>query len=219
MKSMLKVDFKRMSKTKYFYIILVCALLIPIIMTVMLKMMDGKVSVNPQTGVETVMEGMDNVWQSMGPLPTSGYAKNLFTVRSRKADYVASKTIAGFVCGALMLILYFIGSMVGGAIAGISYDLGTLNIGNIVMSMTAKIFLMLVFTGIYVLISVAAKQKTWLSILGSLGGGMLMFMMIPMITPLNSTIINVIMCAGGGLLFSVGMGALSNVVLKKTRLV
>lgn len=256
MKSMLKVDFKRMSKTKYFYIILACAFMIPIIMTVMLKMMDGKVTVNPQTGVETVMEGMDNVWQSIGPLPveegesaggmdvmsmcninmmfmlaavficlfvsddfTSGYAKNLFTVRSRKADYVASKTIAGFVCGALMLILYFIGSMVGGAIAGISYDLGTLNIGNIVMSMMAKIFLMLVFTGIYVLISVAAKQKTWLAILGSLGGGMLMFMMIPMITPLNSTIINVIMCAGGGLLFSVGMGALSNVVLKKTRLV
>ena len=60
------------------------------------------------------------------------------------------------------------------------------------MSMMAKIFLMLVFTGIYVLISVAAKQKTWLVILGSLGGG---------------------------LLFSVGMGALSNVVLKKTRLV
>jgi len=29
----------------------------------------------------------------------SGYAKNLFTVRARKGDYVISKTLAGFVCG------------------------------------------------------------------------------------------------------------------------
>lgn len=29
----------------------------------------------------------------------SGYAKNLFTVRARKTDYVASKTIIGFIAG------------------------------------------------------------------------------------------------------------------------
>ena len=65
----------------------------------------------------------------------------------------------------------------------------------------------------------AAKQKAWLSICGSLGGGMLLFMMVSMITPLGSTIINVALCAVGGALFAFGLGAISKVVLKKTSLV
>ena len=59
-KSMLKVDFRRMSKSKLFYILIACALVLPVIMTVMMAMMDGSVSVNPQTGEETVMEGPEN---------------------------------------------------------------------------------------------------------------------------------------------------------------
>ena len=42
---------------------------------------------------------------------TSGYAKNLFTVRSKKSDYVISKTITCFVAGASMIVAFFIGSM------------------------------------------------------------------------------------------------------------
>ena len=38
----------------------------------------------------------------------SGYAKNLFTVRAKKKDYVISKTVSGFIAGALMLIAFFI---------------------------------------------------------------------------------------------------------------
>ncbi|MBQ3014736.1 MAG: hypothetical protein IJD75_06355, partial [Clostridia bacterium] len=67
--------------------------------------------------------------------------------------------------------------------------------------------------------SVAAKQKAWLALCGSLGGGMLLFMMVSMITPLNSTIVNVLFCAAGGLLFAVGLGAISKAVLKRTSLV
>ena len=254
LKSMLKVDFRRMFKSRLFYILLATALIIPILMTVMMTMMDGSVSVNPQTGVETVIHGPENAWQSIGTMPDgealggmdvmsmcninmmfmlvavficlfisddfrSGYAKNLFTVRAKKGDYVISKTIAGFVCGTFMLIAYFIGAMLGGAISGLSFDLGTLNPANIVMCMIAKIFLMLVFVAIFVLISVAAKQKAWLSICGSLGGGMLLFMMVPVITPLSSTMMNVILCLAGGALFSLGLGAASNRVLSKTSLV
>mgnify|MGYP003296242562 FL=1 len=254
MKSMLKVDFKRMFKSRVFYILIACALVMPILMTVMMAMMDGSVSVDPQTGVETVMKGPENTWQNIGTLPggeamggneifmmcninmvfmivavfvclfisddfRSGYAKNLFTVRAKKGDYIISKTLAGFVCGALMLIAYFIGSVLGGAMAGLSFELHGLNAGNIVMCMLAKIFLMLVFVSIFTLISVAAKQKAWLSICGSLGGGMLLFMMVSMITPLGSTIINVALCAAGGSLFAFGLGAISKVVLKKTSLV
>ena len=254
LKSMLKVDFKRMFKSKLFYILLACALVMPILMTVMMAMMDGSVSVNPQTGEESIMVGPENTWQNIGTLPggeamggmdvfmmcninmmfmavavficlfisddfRSGYAKNLFTVRAKKGEYIISKTLAGFVCGAIMLILYLIGSMLGGAIAGLSFDLHGLTAGNLVMCMLAKVFLMLVFVSIFVLISVAAKQKAWLALCGSLGGGMLLFMMVSMITPLSSTMINVVLCLAGGVLFAVGLGCVSKAVLKKSSLV
>lgn len=254
LRSMVKVDFRRMFKSKLFYILIACALVMPVLMTVMMTMMDGSISVDPQTGVETIMEGPENTWQNIGTLPDgedmggsdvfmmcninmvfmiaavficlfisddfrSGYAKNLFTVRAKKGDYVISKTIAGFVCGALMLIAYFIGSVLGGAISGLSFDLHGLTAGNLVMCMVAKVFLMLVFIAIFVLISVAAKQRAWLALCGSLGGGMLLFMMVSMITPLSSTVINVLLCLIGGLVFAFGLGAISKVVLSKTSLV
>ena len=252
-KSMLKVDFRRMFKSKLFYILIACALVMPILMTVMMSMMDGSVSVNPQTGEETIMVGPENTWQNIGTLPgeplggdevfmmcninmafmgvavfvclfisddfRSGYAKNLFTVRAKRGEYVFSKTLSGFVCGTLMLIAYLVGSILGGAISGLSFDLHGLNAGNLVACMLAKIFLMLVFVSIFTLISVAAKQKAWLSICGSLGGGMLLFMMVSMITPLGSTLLNIVLCAAGGALFAFGLGAISKVVLKKTSLV
>ena len=252
--SMLKVDFRRMFKSGLFYILLACALLMPILMTVMMAMMDGSVTVDPQTGVESVMVGPENTWQNIGTLPggeamggmdvfsmcninmvfmivavficlfisddfRAGFAKNLFTVRAKKGDYVVSKTVAGFLCGALMLILYFVGAVLGGAISGLSFDLHGLTAINLVMCLLAKIFLMPVFISIFVLISVAAKQKAWLAICGSLGGGMLLFMMVSMITPLSSTMLNVILCFAGSAMFAIGLGIASKAVLKKTSLV
>ena len=253
LKSMLRIDMRRMFKSKLFYILIACALIMPILMTVMMSMMDGQESVNQQTGEITIMQGPENAWQNIGTLPgealggseifmmcninmafmgvavfvclfisddfRSGYAKNLFTVRSKRGEYVISKTVSGFICGAFMLIVYFIGSVLGGAISGLSFDLHGLNAGNLVMCMLAKIFLMLVFVSIFTLISVAAKQRAWLAICGSLGGGMLLFMMVSMITPIGSTIINVALCAVGGMLFAFGFGAISKAVLKKTSLV
>ena len=253
LKSMLRIDMRRMFKSKLFYILIACALIMPILMTVMMSMMDGQESVNQQTGEITIMQGPENAWQNIGTLPgealggseifmmcninmafmgvavfvclfisddfRSGYAKNLFTVRSKRGEYVISKTVSGFICGAFMLIAYFIGSVLGGAISGLSFDLHGLNAGNLVMCMLAKIFLMLVFVSIFTLVSVAAKQRAWLAICGSLGGGMLLFMMVSMITPIGSTIINVALCAVGGVLFAFGFGAISKAVLKKTSLV
>ncbi len=212
--------------------------------------MDGTVSVNPQTGEETVMEGFKNVWQAIGSLSSSGgamqmdltgmcninliyfiagvlvcifvaddfrsgYTKNLFAVRADKTDYVISKTLIGFVGSVLMLIAFFAGTMIGGAIAGLPFTMEGVNSGGIVMCMLSKMFLMLVFVAIYVVMSIVAKQRSWLSILLSLGVGMLLFMMIPMLTPLDATFVNVIMCLIGGALFAVGLGAVGRVVLKK----
>ena len=216
-KSMLGVDFYRLFHTPMFYIFLAIAAIIPAIVSGMTTMTDP----NGQT-----VELYTNAWQIIAAEDSlyvirsiADYAKNLFTVRAKKSDYVISKTLAGFVCGALMLAAYLIGAVIGGAISGLSFDLHGLNVGNIVCCMLAKVFLMPVFVSIFTLVSVAAKQKAWLSICGSLGGGMLLFMMVSMITPLSSTFVNVAFCAAGGVLFAVGLGAISNVVLKKTSLV
>ena len=261
--SMLKVDFKRLFLSRSFYIIVAACLLAPILILVMTTMMDGSVTVDPNTGVETVMEGFDNVWQIIGSVSDSnasanaggdmsamsmdivsmcninmlyfaiavlvcifvaddfrsGYAKNLFTVRAKKTDYVASKTLVLFVGSAFMMLAFFIGSIVGGAVSGLSFEMVGFGALNLVWCILSKIVLVSVFVPIYLIMSVVAKQKLWMSILLSMMLGMFLFMMIPMLTPLNATLGNVLICAVGGVLFAVGLGAISNVVLKKTSLV
>lgn len=149
----------------------------------------------------------------------SGYAKNLFTVRSKKTDYIISKTLTGFTGGAIMILAYLAGSILGGKIVVLSFDAGTAGVSGIVMCFVSKILLMAVFIPIYLLWSVVGKQKLWMSMVGSLCVGMLFFMMIPALTPLNSGIMNVVLCLAGGAVFSIGLGAVSNTILKKTSLV
>ena len=259
--SMLKVDFKRLFLSRSFYIIVAASLLAPILILVMTTMMDGSVSVNPQTGEETVIEGFDNVWQIIGSVSDpnasasgdmsamsmdivsmcninmlyfaiaalvcifvsddfrSGYAKNLFTVRAKKTDYVASKTLVLSFGAAMMVLAFFIGSIVGGAVSGLSFEMVGFDALNLVWCILSKMVLVSVFVPIYLIMSVVAKQKLWMSILLSMMVGMFLFMMIPMLTPLNATLGNVLICTVGGVGFGFGLGAISNLVLKKTSLV
>ncbi len=261
--SMLRVDFKRLFLSRAFYIIIASCLVAPILILVMTTMMDGSVSVNPQTGEETVIEGFDNVWQIIGSVSdpnananaggemsamsmdivsmcninmlyfaiaalvcifvaddfVSGYAKNLFTVRAKKTDYVASKTLVLTFGAAMMILTFFVGSLVGGAVSGLSFKMDGFHAGNLVMCVLSKMVLVSAFVPIYLIMSVAAKQKLWLSILLSMMVGMFLFMMIPMLTPLNATVLNVLLCAVGGVGFGFGLGTISNAILKKTSLV
>ncbi|MBQ2734405.1 MAG: ABC transporter permease [Clostridia bacterium] len=261
-KSMLRVDFRRMFKMPLLYIIVAVCLVMPILILVMTTMMDGTVSVDPQTGAETVIEGFDNVWQIIGSVSSdtgassdaaamgagmsltsmcnvnmlyfaiavlvcvfvaedfrSGYAKNLFTVRAKKSDYVLSKTLVCSAGAALMILAFFVGSLLGGAIAGLPFDMVGFGIVELVMCVLSKMLLVTVFVPIYLIMSVAAKQRLWLSLILSFMVGMFLFMMIPLLTPLNATALNVLLCLAGGALFGIGLGAISNLVLKKTSLV
>ncbi|MBQ8696523.1 MAG: ABC transporter permease, partial [Clostridia bacterium] len=233
LRSMLKVDFRRMFNTPLIYIIVASCLLMPVLILVMTTMMDGTVSTNPQTGEETVIEGFDNVWQIIGSVSggqaqseqtmemsmtamcninmlyffiavlvylfvsgdfRSGYSKNLFTVRSKKTDYVISKTLVCCVGSALMILAFFIGSVLGGAISGLPFGMEGFGVTNLVMCILSKMLLVSIFVPIYLVMSIAAKSKAWLSILLSMMVGMFLFMMIPMLTPLNATALNVLLC-------------------------
>ena len=253
-KSMLGVDLRRMFTSPLFYIMVGIEFVMPILILVMTTMMDGTVSVNPQTGEETVMEGFKNVWQIIGSVSggeqtmamditsmcninmlffiisvyvcifvgddfRSGYAKNLFIVRAKKDDYIISKTISCFIAGASMVIAFFVGAMIGGAIAGLPFTLEGANAFNVVMCMLCKVNIVSIFVSIYILASVFAKQKLWLSLLLSFGIGMFMFMMISIISPLNAGIIHFILSLAGSIIFSIGIGIGSKAVLSKTSLV
>ncbi len=145
----------------------------------------------------------------------SGYSKNLFTVRAKKSDDIISKTIIGFAASAILLIAFFAGAVIGGAVMSVPFTMDGFNAANLVMCMLSKIFLMAAFVAIYVMASVIAKQKTWLCMVISFGVAMLLFSMIPMITPLDASLLNVLLTLVGGGLFSLGFGAISHLVLKK----
>lgn len=149
----------------------------------------------------------------------SGYVKNLFTVRAIKRDYVISKTLIGILGGGAMLLSFFLGAVLGGKISGLSFAVGITGAFGILMCMLGKILLMGIFSGIYVLMSVIAKQRLWLSVLLSLMCGMFLFNIVPMVTPLDSTPMNVLLCGVGGLLFSIGLGAVSNQALLRQDLI
>ncbi len=246
LKTMLKVDFKRMFTMPLVYIMAGVSLAMPVLILVMTSTMGGaeggagmfsnvwqaisSVSGGESSGMSmdlTTMCNMNLTYFLIAVLVCvfvaedfrSGYAKNLFTVRSKKVDYVFSKSLVCFTGGAIMILAYFIGAMLGGAIGGLPFTMDGFNAGGIIACLFAKIFLVAVFVAIFLTFAVVAKQRTWLSILLSLGVGAFMFMMIPMMTPLNATFIHVIMTLAGGALFAVGLGAISNLILNKTSLV
>lgn len=250
LKSMLKVDFKRMFTMPLVYITAGVSFALPVLILVMTSLMGA-----PEEGAEAA-QTFTNVWQAIGAVSSSdagsslsmdittmcninmlyflvsvfvcifvgedfksGYAKNLFTVRAKKTDYVISKSIVTFVGATAMFIAYFIGAMIGGAIAGLPFGMQGFNAANLIACLFSKIFVTAIFVGISLTLSVVAKQRLWLSIIISLAAGMLLYMMIPMMTPLNSGFLNVIMTLAGGGLFAAGLGAVSNIILNKTCLV
>ena len=259
--SMIKLDFKRLFISRYFYIIIGCCIIAPILILVMTKMMEGTPmtdqngnTILDEQGNPGLMEGFKNVWQMLGSVSGSntgmsmdlvsmcninmmylgiavlvcmfissefkcGYVKNLFTRRSNKIDYVFSKTLVSFIGGTIMLLSFFIGSLIGGAIVSISFEMVDFNMLNLIMCLLSKFGLVLVFASIFVVMSVAAKDKLWLSLLVGLGASMLLFMMIPTISPLDSTFMNVLLSFVGGLMFAFALGTVSNLILKKTRLI
>ena len=252
--TMLKVDFRRMFTMPLIWIMLGACLVMPIAILVMTTMMDGTVSVDPQTGVETVVEGFDNVWQIIGSVSTadtgmgmdmtsmcninllyfivsvlvcvfvsqdfrSGYCKNLFTVRAKKGDYVISKTLVCCIGGALMILAFFAGSLLGGAIAGLPFTMDGFTVQNVVMCVLSKALLIGVFVGLYLLWSLVGRQRLWLSLVGSMMTAMFLFMMIPMLTPLDATPVHAIGCLAGSILLCTGLGIAGRTILNRSSLV
>ena len=237
--TMRAVDRRRMAKSPLLYILIGVSLAMPILILVMTSMVGGEESglvftnawqAISSEGMSMDMTAMMNsnlLYFLMAVLVglfvsedfRSGYAKNLFTVRAKKGSYVASKIITCSIGGALMLLGWYVGTFVGGSIAGLSFDTGSAGVFGVTMCMLSKIALVPLFCSIDTLVSCFAKNKAWLAVCGSLAAGALLFTMVPMMTPLNSGVKNLAMCLVGGAIFATAIGAVSKGVLTKSNLV
>lgn len=240
LKSMLNVDFYRLFHTPLFYIMLFVSAIIP---ALVLTMTGANETADAQTftNVWQVVEAISGSNSGAGLMDlatmcninmvfifvaimvsifvshdySSGYNKSIFTVHSKKVDYVISKSIVGFISGACMIIAYVLGTMVAGLISGLSFALGEATVLSTFICLLSKIFLMGIFVPLYITVAVFFKQKLWLSIIGSFAVGILFYPIAMMTAPLNANILNLILCIAGGAMLGVAFGALSTLILNK----
>lgn len=181
LKTMLKVDFRRMFTMPLVYIMAGISFVVPVLILVMTSLLGG---------AEEGAAMFTNTWQAIGSAGgsvtgmditgmcninlmyfliaiavcifvaddfRSGYCKNLFTVRAKRIDYCISKTAAGFACGGIMLATYLIGAVLGGAIAGLPFDTAGFGTGGLVACLFSKLFLVFIFVSVALTLGVAAK--------------------------------------------------------------
>lgn len=240
LKSMLKVDFYRLFHTPLFYIMLIVSALIP---ALVLTMTGANETVDTQTftNVWQVIEAISGANSGAGIMDlatmcninmvfiftaimisifvshdySSGYNKSIFTVHSKKIDYVLSKAVVGIFSGACLVLAYVIGAFLSGAISGLSFALNGASVLSAIGCIISKMFLMGIFVPLYIMVAVFFKQKLWLSIIGSFAFGILFYPIAMMTAPLNTGILTFILCFVGSALLGTGISALSTLILNK----
>ncbi len=146
---------------------------------------------------------------------SSGFVKNIFTVHSKKIDYVISKSAIGIFSGTGMIVIYFIGTIVAGLFTHKSFDV---NVAGLIMCLLSKAFLMGIFCSLFLSISVFFRNKLWLTIVFTFLFGM-MFYPAASIATLNSTVLTVLLSLIAGSIGAVLIGGISTLTLKKRDLV
>lgn len=146
---------------------------------------------------------------------SSGFVKNIFTVHSKKIDYVISKSAVGIFGGVGMIITYLLGTVVAGLFTGKAFDV---NVGGLVMCLVSKMFLMGIFCALFLAISVFFRNKLWLTIIFTFLFGM-MFYPAASVATLNSSLFTAFASLIAGVIGAIAIGAVSTVILKKRDLV
>jgi hypothetical protein len=146
---------------------------------------------------------------------SSGFVKNIFTVHSKKVDYVISKSAVGIFGGAGMIITYIIGTVAAGLLTGKAFDV---NVGGLIMCLLSKMLLMGIFCSLFLSVSVFFRNKLWLTIVFTFLFGMMLYPAASFAT-LDSTFITLLMSLVASAAGTVAIGAVSTVILKKRDLV
>jgi len=240
-KTMLKLDFYRLFHTPIFYIMLLIAALIPVLVLTMAgaEGPDGTAAMPAFTNVWQVFEGISGStaglmeFENMANVNmvyifaaimlsifvahdySSGFVKNIFTVHAKKSDYIVSKSVAGIFGGMCMILSYFVVTLIVGAVMGKSFDLGGANAFNVIMCLLSKMALMGVFVPLYLSAAVLFKQKLWVTIIATFAAGILFYPVASIAVPLDASILTLIMCLLAGGIGFIAFGSLSGLILNK----
>lgn len=188
LKGMLGVDFYRLFHTPMFYIFLCIAAIIPAMILSMTGMPgpDGTAAPmytntwqiiaadTPLYVVSDIAEyaNMNMVFIFGGIMVSvfighdykSGYVKQLFTTHSKKQDYMMSKSIVGAFSMACMCITYIVGSVIAGALVGMSFEV---NIGSLTAAVLGKMIMSLGWASLYTFLNIIFRRYFGISIVSS----------------------------------------------------
>ena len=142
---------------------------------------------------------------------SSGFAKNIFTVHSKKMDYVVSKSSIGVFSGVCMIITYVIGAVASGLITGKAFDV---NMSGLVMCLISKMLLMGVFCSLFLGIAVFFRNKLWMTIIFTFLFGMILYP-AGSIATLGSTVVTILISLVAGAIGALAIGAVSTLILKR----
>ena len=146
---------------------------------------------------------------------SSGFVKNIFTVHSKKIDYVISKSAIGVFSGAGMIVTYVFGTVIAGIITGKSFEV---DMGGLIMCLVSKAFLMGVFCSLFLGIAVFFRNRLWLTIVFTFLLGMMLYPAASVAT-LSSTGVTVLLTAIAGAIGAAAFGTASTSILRKRDLV
>jgi len=142
---------------------------------------------------------------------SSGFVKNIFTVHSKKVDYVISKTAIGLFGGTGMILTYVLGTVVAGLLTGKAFDV---DVGGLIFCLISKALLMGVFCSLFAAIAMFFRKNFWMTVVVTFVSGMMLYPAASIAT-LDSTSITVFISLLIGTIGAVAIGTVSNQILKK----
>jgi hypothetical protein len=142
---------------------------------------------------------------------SSGFVKNIFTVHSKKMDYVISKTAIGVCGGAGLIISYVLGAAVAGLITSKSFEV---NVAGLVLCLISKTLLMGIFAALFLGVAVFFRTKLWLTIVFAFLFGMMLYPAASVAT-LSSSVLTALGSLVVGALGAVAIGCASTFILNK----
>jgi len=235
-KSMMRLDFYRLFRSPIFYIMLGVAAIIPALILTMgsvespdietvpliidnvwqlISTKGSAFDVNGMAGFATI----DMVFIFAGVLMAifvardymSGFIKNIFTVHSKKEDYIISKTAVGVFSGICMILTYTFGTIICGGIMLKSFDV---NVFGLMLCLLSKMVMMLAFCSLFLAIAVFFKNQLWFTIICTFLFGMVLYP-VAIFANLDSNLLTFIMSIVGSVGLGIGFFYVTRLFLRK----
>ncbi len=188
-KSMLGVDFYRLTHTPLFYIFLAISAIIPAMVSAMTTMPapDGSETISLYSNVWQIIAAKEPLYVIrsiadyanmnmvfifggimvsifIGHDYKSGYVKQLFTNHAKKEDYMISKSLTCAFAIVCMCLSYFIGGTVGGLLVG--YETKA-NAGSLILAILGKMVMSIGWASLYTFLNVIFRRYFGISIASS----------------------------------------------------